>query len=708
MNLDDASRQSEFSKETSPNLENSQKRGFGEAFRGVGKRAASALGNRLSEFARQAQARALATQAETLRAAGRYEESLQLLERAIELNPEDVVAHETRGQARIGLGQNALALEDFDVAIRLDPNRASLHAARGEALRQLGDYDAALEALNRAIALNSANVFAIGTRGQVFRAQGDTERALIDFQEAVRLQPATWWVQAELCKMLIDSGRAVQALESVERGLVADPASGRGWSIKASALVALNKPEEALEAYARSIEADPTAEWPFLSLIDFTRKLSRLPEALGIVDRAIEKQPQAYTAMAARGEILRLQGDYEEALKWLDRSLDVQPNYAYALGTRGQVLLAMNKPADAIEPLRKAVSLNPSLAWAVGELMDALYALGRYTEILTEFEDAPRTAAILRRKSRALMQLDRYEEALQLTNEALELNPNEATLLVDKSIALTALDDYSAALTALDHALELEPTFAWAKYLKASTLNDIGEYSVGLEVLQGVTTQDSWLHARCLGIRATCLDNLGNYAEAEAAYVAANELDPTETWFEVGVAEERFELGNTEQAKGLFGDINARLETATDVDATNLWYRGWCHYRLDNFDEAARLFGECLSLDPTQYSSAFKLALCLVRSRRLRLASGEYERALEIVKSRNPLRRRGILTAALSDLSAAVPLLADTDERAQATAVEERLTKALREAESQAQQAREPRLLSLETASASTASPPVP
>ncbi|MET9482165.1 tetratricopeptide repeat protein [Streptomyces sp. NPDC006638] len=69
---------------------------------------------------------------ETLRAAGRYEEAVALLDRAIGAAPGDAYATAVRGSALHRLGRHTEALADLDRAIALRRDNARANARRAE------------------------------------------------------------------------------------------------------------------------------------------------------------------------------------------------------------------------------------------------------------------------------------------------------------------------------------------------------------------------------------------------------------------------------------------------------------------------------------------------------------------------------------------------------------------------------------------------
>jgi tetratricopeptide (TPR) repeat protein len=86
----------------------------------------------------------------------RNNEALTALDRAVELDPMEALAHSNRGSLLLLLGRDADALISLDAAIELDPADAQSLESRGRLHSQLGDHHAAITDLNRAIELGQS------------------------------------------------------------------------------------------------------------------------------------------------------------------------------------------------------------------------------------------------------------------------------------------------------------------------------------------------------------------------------------------------------------------------------------------------------------------------------------------------------------------------------------------------------------------------
>jgi tetratricopeptide (TPR) repeat protein len=87
------------------------------------------------------------------------------------------------------------ALDLLHRAIAVQPEHARAHGVLGELHRVAGAFDLAIEALDRAVALDPDDAYAVGTRGQVRLAQERYDDAIADLERATTLQPGAEWIR---------------------------------------------------------------------------------------------------------------------------------------------------------------------------------------------------------------------------------------------------------------------------------------------------------------------------------------------------------------------------------------------------------------------------------------------------------------------------------------------------------------------------------
>jgi len=146
-----------------------------------------------------------------------FEEAIPLLQRATELDSNNVEAWTLLGSANYGAERYLDALRAFDRALALDATKEKTWDGRGDALRHLGRYDEALAAYDQALARNSTDTDAWDGKGKTFFMQQRYNEALLAFDRALVLDQAdavAWAYKGDTLSYL---DRHREALATVRR-----------------------------------------------------------------------------------------------------------------------------------------------------------------------------------------------------------------------------------------------------------------------------------------------------------------------------------------------------------------------------------------------------------------------------------------------------------------------------------------------------------
>jgi tetratricopeptide (TPR) repeat protein/class 3 adenylate cyclase len=108
---------------------------------------------------------------------------------AINAQADYIDAYVGRAEARRGLLQYDLSMQDCNKIIQLDANEPRGYNCRGLGRQLLQQYDGSLSDLNEAIRRKPTFAHAYGNRGTTYSLLQQNDRALHDFDEAIRLMP---------------------------------------------------------------------------------------------------------------------------------------------------------------------------------------------------------------------------------------------------------------------------------------------------------------------------------------------------------------------------------------------------------------------------------------------------------------------------------------------------------------------------------------
>lgn len=121
---------------------------------------------------------------------GRFEEALQVLNRALALAPNDPKLLNSIGLCLKSLGRLDEALQTFDSALAINPNMASAHFNRGLVLEELKHTKSAKSAYERAAALDPNQVDAVASIAWLDAQAGDAASARTNGERVLARSPA--------------------------------------------------------------------------------------------------------------------------------------------------------------------------------------------------------------------------------------------------------------------------------------------------------------------------------------------------------------------------------------------------------------------------------------------------------------------------------------------------------------------------------------
>lgn len=231
---------------------------------------------------------------------------------------------------------------------------------------------------------------------------------------------------------------------------------------RASEAVQQGKCPEALPALQAIVKRDPH-NVPALSLAGFClERAGRLDSAFNAYRLAARERPEDAGPAASAGSILLKLGRQDEAEKELRRALALDPAQADAAASLARLLRQRGRKEEAAAVLDTAVAAGSRTPGVYLERALALAESGRVADALRDFREASRRAPTdpvpLEGAARAAYQLGRLQEAAELYERLLRLQPGRLDLWKTAgAIYYYELEDRPAALRCFRRALSLEP-----------------------------------------------------------------------------------------------------------------------------------------------------------------------------------------------------------------------------------------------------------
>ena len=133
---------------------------------------------------------------------GEYKKAISDYDKAIDINPEFVVAYLNRGYSHSMMGEFEKAIADYTRAIEINPRYAIAYHNRGFVYRRVGEYDRAIPDLTMATEIDPKYASAYYHRGHIYYYKGEYEKAWEDIKKARSLG---YKVPSEFFKNLKDA-----------------------------------------------------------------------------------------------------------------------------------------------------------------------------------------------------------------------------------------------------------------------------------------------------------------------------------------------------------------------------------------------------------------------------------------------------------------------------------------------------------------------
>jgi tetratricopeptide (TPR) repeat protein len=315
-------------------------------------------------------------------------DALPILQRAVQLLPDDADAHRDFGTALRLRGDVAGAVAHYQRALELRPDHLAAMVDLANALQLCGRSLESTATYRRALIIEPAVAELHNNLGTALRSLGQLTDALASYCRALAIKPDFAEAHSNMGNVLRGLGRCDEAVHSCRRALAIKPDFAEAHNNLGNALKDLGRLDDALTSYGRALELKPRFADAHCNVGNALRDVGRLHDALASYRRALELKPELAEAHNNLGNVqldLMLLNAAEASHC---RALELKPNYVHAHTALARVLRQQGRASAAEARCRTALRLAPNDADSIAFSAELHSDRGEFVEAEALFERA--------------------------------------------------------------------------------------------------------------------------------------------------------------------------------------------------------------------------------------------------------------------------------------------------------------------------------
>lgn len=296
----------------------------------------------------------------TLLQQGRFAEAASIYKAILRREPKNIGAANLFGVASIQAGRPEDAVAAITRALELDPNQGPSHYNLGTILHSLGRYDEAISHFKEAIRLDPNDAQAQNNLGAAFKASARMEEALGAYQAAVRLQPAFFEAHLNVGNALHALDRSVEGLDSIDRAIKLLPGRQEGYLAAAGIMTALEFYDRAIPHLQRAVRLGSNSAKTLFTLAICLHSVKKFDEAQAAASEGFKRKPESAEEYDLIGSFLRKTNRVEEAIRNFRKALELNSDLESARLGLADSLNLLHRVDEARSQYEEAERRNPN------------------------------------------------------------------------------------------------------------------------------------------------------------------------------------------------------------------------------------------------------------------------------------------------------------------------------------------------------------
>lgn len=247
-------------------------------------------------------------------------------------------------------------------------------------------------------------------------------------------------------------------------GMKPDITNAYAWNEKGNIHYQAGAFDDAIDSYNKAIQLDKNFGWPYANLALTYQTLGQYTEAILLYQKSIEllkSNQEKAAAWNGLGNVFRRMNNYENAVVAFQNGdnldatasnerdephsfqVDAGPDSAQVWNDLGEIFFKAGSFNEAIQAFKKAIDLDPEFGWPQSNLALTFVLQGKYQEAISLylssidlFKDSKEKAVSWNRLGNAYRKFNKYDNAIQAYQNAVNLDHEQMTLLTRTRFSL--------------------------------------------------------------------------------------------------------------------------------------------------------------------------------------------------------------------------------------------------------------------------------
>lgn len=441
---------------------------------------------------------------------GRIVEALRALQRAVELQPDNIEA-----QAKVG--------EIYMGVYSADPKRPPQYLAEADEM--------ATKILER-----DPNSFeGLRLKGFVHLARKEMKEALAKLEAANAAKPDQSDLQLILAQAYLLDRQAPKAETLAKQGIERNPSFGQFYDLLLGLYLASNRGAEAEEILKLKSAKNPTNARFVIQLAAYYWGTNRKPQAEEQLGRILASRETFPGGRFMVGDFYLRAREFAKAMEQYEKGAEEQPQEKAAYQKRMvPLLLVQGKNDEASRLVAEVLKNNPKDESAIAMRSSMALRSGNREEIgraVTDLESLvakqPKNHLLRFDFARGLMAKGEVEQAKVQLQEAIKLRPDYIAPRMALAQIHLSRGDFGQAAQAAEQILEYEPTNTAAKLVRSGAMVGMKDYVKARQELSAMLDQNPALTDAQFQLGMISLSE-GRLREAEAEFRKLYQSSPND------------------------------------------------------------------------------------------------------------------------------------------------------------------------------------